>query len=297
MREASCKALMPWTHPHRWIGVAICALLTGCTPCDLVFRTVRWEPSAFWWKSDRDRSRDTYRLWANQAWEQEGQGCAAAGSTTDYEAGFKDGFVDYVFAGGTGEPPPLPPRTFWNMDLRLPAGRERANQWFAGYRHGARVARESGYRSLAEVQTSLCESPTNDAYGPPRGGPPDQFEMQGPSWPQPEELPAQMPASTAPATGAAGPSPADAGAPQSPAVQPRPESVPPAVPPGQPVEELERSLRSAPAPEEIQLPSLHQRPSTPAKPAATPNQSLQQPGDSAVRSRLLRLTSNPQFAW
>jgi hypothetical protein len=252
---------------------------------------VHWEPSSFWWKTDRDRSRDTYRLWANQAWEQEGQGCAAAGSTSDYEAGFKDGFVDYVFAGGTGEPPPLPPRTFWNMDLRLPEGRERANQWFAGYRHGAQVARESGYRNLAEVQTSLSESPTDGAYGPPRGGPPDQFEMQGPSWPQPEELPGQVPASGTP-------SPTDTGATQSPAVQP-PALRPPAepAPPGQPVEELEHSLQSVPAPEDIHLPSLDKRPSAPEKPSAAPNQSPQQPGGAAARNRPLRLTSNPQFEW
>src|SRR5450755_1724794 len=225
VRNALISLFMSWTSLQRWIGAALCILLAGCTPCDLVERTIKWEPSAFWWKSDRDRSRDVYRKWADQAWLQEGQGCASAASTSDYEVGFKTGFVDYVFAGGTGEPPPLPPRMFWNMDLRLPDGRERANQWFAGYRHGSRVARDSGYRELAQVQSSLSESPGMAAYGPPRCGPPEQFDTQGPSWQQPqelqpEELPGQVPTLTAPAmpSNAAVTPPADAGILQSPSV-------------------------------------------------------------------------------
>jgi hypothetical protein len=292
---------MPWTYLLRWTGAAACILLAGCTPCDLVCRTVRWEPSAFWWKSDRERSRDTYRLWANEAWRQEGLGCAAGGSTPDYEAGFKDGFVDYVFAGGTGEPPPVPPRTFWNMDLRLPEGRERANQWFAGYRHGARVARESGYRSLAQVQTSLCEAPSDDAYGSPQDGSLDPSEMQGPSWPQPEELPGQMlptPGMPSPPTSeSAGPAPTDLKSHEPRSAQPSSVMPPSAIPPGQPVEELERSLQSAPTPEDLQLPSLDQRSTAPGKSAPQPNQSPKERDDSATRGRPLRLTSSPQFEW
>jgi hypothetical protein len=293
---------MPWTVLYRWIGATMCVLLAGCTPCDLVFRTVRWEPTAFWWKSDRDRSRDTYRHWANEAWRQEGQGCASAAAGPDYEAGFKDGFVEYVFAGGTGEPPPIPPRAFWNMDLRLPDGRERANQWFAGYRHGARVAQESGYRSLAQVQSSLCESSTNDAYGPPRGGPiSDQSEMEGTAWPQPEQLPGQLPESAVPAAptiGGAESSSPNSRIEQPPAVQHAPaDATPLIVPPGQPVEELERSLKSAPAPENIPLPSLDNRLPATRKPDAAPSQSPRSPDDSAARNRPIRLTTNPQFEW
>jgi hypothetical protein len=297
---------MPWTVLNRWIGAALCILLSGCTPCDLVCRTMRWEPSSFWWKTDRERSRDTYRIWANQAWEQEGQGCAGAAAGKDYEAGFKDGFVDYVFAGGTGEPPPVPPRTFWNMDLRLPEGRERANQWFAGYRQGARVARDSGYRNLAEIQTSLSGPSANDAYSPPRDGAFDRSNMEGPSWSQPEELPGPMlnsivptvPANGGPPNGVAEPVPANSTSPPAPTNQ-SPGMQPPTgpVPPGQPVEELERTLKSTRAPEEIQLPSLDQRTPAPGRPATVPYQSPRQPGDSANRLQPVRLTSNPEFEW
>jgi hypothetical protein len=292
---------MPWTVLKLWIGAALCILISGCTPCDLVNRTIHWEPSGYWWKTDRDRSRDTYRLWANQAWEQEGQSCASAAAGKDYEAGFKDGFVDYVFAGGTGEPPPVPPRTFWNMDLRLPEGRERANQWFAGYRHGARVARESGYRNLAEIQISLTGPIADDAYRPPRDSAFDRSNMEGPAWPQPEEPPGPATnsiAPTEPTNGEVRPSPAKSPSPLSPTNQ-APAVQPPAglAPAGQPVEELERSLKSAPAPEEIQLPKMDERSPAPGRPATVPYQSPRQPSDSATRGRPLRLSSNPQFEW
>jgi hypothetical protein len=268
---------------HRWIAATVCLAAAGCTPCDLVFRTIRWEPSAYWWKSDSERSRDTYRIWANEAWEQEGQG-GCPGANADYEAGFKDGFVDFVFAGGTGEPPPLPPRTFWNMDLRLPAGRERADQWFAGYREGARVARDSGYRALAVVQTSLTQPP----YPPPYGSSADESyppaSMSGPEFPQPEEMPV-------PPSG-----PADQAASTPPGATPKsqPSTSPPSSQPvspvqapassSQPSQEPSSSPSIPPAPKQIELPNFEQSPAAPLKP-------------SAARSNPLRLTGSPEFEW
>src|SRR5262245_40493593 len=32
-----------------------------------------------------------------------------------YADGFRQGFVDYLNAGGTGEPPPVPPRKYWGV--------------------------------------------------------------------------------------------------------------------------------------------------------------------------------------
>ena len=297
---------MPWTVLNRWIGAALCILLSGCTPCDLVCRTVRWEPSSFWWKTDRERSRDTYRIWANQAWEQEGQGCAAlprgktmrpdsrTASSTMYSRGARASRRRF-HRGLSGT---------WTS--ACPKGASGPNQWFAGYRQGARVARDSGYRNLAEIQTSLSGLSANDAYSPPRDGAFDRSNREGPSWPQPEELPGPMlnsivptgPANGGPPNGVAEPAPANSTSPPAPANQ-SPGMQPPTepVPPGQPVEELERTLKSTPAPEEIQLPSLDQRTPAPGRPATVPYQSPRQPGDSATRLRPVRLTSNPEFEW
>jgi len=74
--------------------------------------------------------------------------------TVDYEQGFVDGFVDYLEAGGTGEPPLLPPRRYWNASYQSHAGHQSAEQWFAGYRHGAEIARASSFRSLVTIPLS-----------------------------------------------------------------------------------------------------------------------------------------------
>jgi hypothetical protein len=137
------------------IIVACSMLLSGCTVCQNAMRTMYHEPKAFSWKDDRPRSVELYRNMADQAWREELGHCPELLGEVDYAIGFRDGFVDFVYAGGNGEPPPIPPRQFWNAILRTPDGKRRADQWFAGYRHGARVARHGGYRELGIVHTSL----------------------------------------------------------------------------------------------------------------------------------------------
>jgi hypothetical protein len=126
----------------------------GCTVCRQAKRTLCTEPLRYSAAVDRKRSLETYRSWAERAWMQECRTCGMPTSDT-YKAGFSDGFTDYVYAGGTGEPPPAPPREFWNLSERSPAGAAAANDWFAGYRHGARVARDGGYRQRGVVITSM----------------------------------------------------------------------------------------------------------------------------------------------
>jgi hypothetical protein len=78
--------------------------------------------------------------------------------SAEFELGFKDGFTDYLYAGGTGEPPPVPPRCLWNLDYRTPRGRQAADDWFAGFRCGAAVVRENGYREKMLLPSSLSTS-------------------------------------------------------------------------------------------------------------------------------------------
>jgi hypothetical protein len=86
----------------------------------------------------------------------------------DYGQGFKDGFADYLFAGGTGNPPPLPPRWYWRAENKTPAGRLGEQDWFQGFRFGASAARHSGYREIETVGTwtALRRAPDADDAGP-----------------------------------------------------------------------------------------------------------------------------------
>jgi hypothetical protein len=135
-------------------ALAALAALPGCTVYQQARRTMIHEPTEFSWKHDRQRSLKIYRQWADQAWIAENGPCPEEGLYNDYALGFRDGFVDFVYAGGDGEPPPVPPRKFWNVAWRTPEGNEASHQWFNGYRHGAHVARTGGYRERGIVATT-----------------------------------------------------------------------------------------------------------------------------------------------
>jgi hypothetical protein len=72
----------------------------------------------------------------------------------DYENGFVEGFVDYLDAGGNGEPPVVPPFRYRLTRFKTPEGHKATEDWFAGFRHGAAVARASGLRELILVPLS-----------------------------------------------------------------------------------------------------------------------------------------------
>ncbi|TWU25779.1 hypothetical protein [Bythopirellula polymerisocia] len=200
------------------------------------------EPAQYGWKVDRKRSIKAYREWAEEAWLRHSGASSGTQSPCDFEAGFKDGFVDYVNFGGNGEPPPVPPRKYWNLAYRIPAGEPSAADWFAGFRYGARVAREEGYREKGVIDSSLFnlglqKSDSYDNYYPDQLNdletsdsqamellPPGdyQFEPEDENF-ESEELPNQGPLITQPALDAT-PNPQ---APIPPVLQ-APKSKPPA---------------------------------------------------------------------
>jgi hypothetical protein len=144
-----------WAWLHWCILIACSIANPGCTVCQNFKRTIWHEPAAYSWKHDRRLSVEIYREWAQGAWLEAARECPDMLGDNDYALGFRDGFVDYVYAGGNGEPPPVPPRHYWNVMLRSQEGKQQANQWFAGYRHGAQYARNGGYRELGVIRTSL----------------------------------------------------------------------------------------------------------------------------------------------
>jgi hypothetical protein len=139
---------------------------------------------------------------------------AATPYSRDYAQGFIEGFVDYVEAGGTGEPPYLPPLCYRLTKNRTPDGHQAADDWYAGFRHGAAVARGTGLRELNYVPlpgpaTPLETNHRDAAVLPPSSGsaPGSVPVMPPPVRPVPPELlpqpRQQMPVPVPP--GAAGP--------------------------------------------------------------------------------------------
>lgn len=93
---------------------------------------------------------DCKERWRNQKWAKEAwKGVVRTVEkpfSNDYADGFKTGFADYVYWGGTGELPPLAPRRYRKLRYQTPEGYHAVEEWFAGYRHGAAESRNGEYR-------------------------------------------------------------------------------------------------------------------------------------------------------
>jgi hypothetical protein len=116
------------------------------------------------------------RKWADEAWQTTCGEHPDLALDEDHAEGFRCGFLEYVWRGGNGEPPPLPPLKYRAVRYQTPAGYRAIESWFAGYRHGAEVAHQGGYRDLVTGPSSL-RKPSPHAPEPPPGLP-----VEGPVW-------------------------------------------------------------------------------------------------------------------
>jgi hypothetical protein len=101
----------------------------------------------------QERQRDQ-RL-AAAAWEEVLRTDPGLKYSPDYVRGFREGYAEYLYAGGSGEPPLVPPRRYQGPRYQNVEGYQAAQDWFAGYRHGAAAARQSGLRQWMTVSVSL----------------------------------------------------------------------------------------------------------------------------------------------
>lgn len=188
-------------------SLLLLASSAGClNVCHNAARTLCKEPKEFSWRQDRCQSKALYGAWAADAWKDQ-LAAGAPNTSADFATGFQCGFVEFCYAGGSGEPPPVPPRPYWNPLNRAAPYSEMAVHWFDGYRLGARVARDGGYRAQAVVPSTLpygcqCsaeESGTCEACnGYPSGPPADETlgfpEVVPPGAPNGEPTPLEQPA-------------------------------------------------------------------------------------------------------
>ena len=79
-----------------------------------------------------------------------------------FHEGFIEGFIDYVEAGGTGEPPFLPPFRYRLTEHRTPEGQAAIRDWYAGFREGSAAAKASGLRELNYVPLPGPAAPVTD---------------------------------------------------------------------------------------------------------------------------------------
>lgn len=141
----------------------------------------------------REKARN--RQWAESAWQQV---CATVGperSSEDYAQGFKEGFAEYLFRGGDGEPPLVAPLRYRDPRYQNPEGYQRVHDWFHGYRHGSTMARVSGARTWitgpSSLQGELDATPIHENPPPVIEHPPSEIPLPKPKVlpePQPEQV-------------------------------------------------------------------------------------------------------------
>jgi hypothetical protein len=154
-------------------GMGLCG--AGCGPLTLTARTIIVEPIEYCAKLSACEERKRDHRVAEDAWHK--VACAEPKGTfsDDYARGFIEGFEDYLYAGGNGEPPALPPRDYWRAEYETVQGHQAIQDWFTGFRHGVAEARMSGYRQLVLVPASSPPMNTAQAFNPIVSGPPRDF--------------------------------------------------------------------------------------------------------------------------
>jgi hypothetical protein len=233
--------------------LGLCAVAPGCAPLKQVARVIICEPAAYCLGMDETVACMRDSDLAQEAWAHFSSAVPDNPYSEDFAAGFKDGFADYLWAGGNGEPPAIPPRQYWTPNYQSPDGIALMNDWFRGFRLGAAVARDSGYREAVIIPASTrlprTELPSGNAVAPTKPMPYSEEPLPMPKPVQnPKGAPAPRPQSPA----------AQAQPPQTPANLPRPvagNAAAPSLPPvsGQPAEsattpQAPASLPASPGP-------------------------------------------------
>lgn len=144
------------------LAIAVCSLGSGCSMLHSGCQTLVVEPVKYCFHKDDHRTKVQSRRLAAATWTRIERASPPRTYSPDYELGFMDGFTDYIFAGGTGNPPPVPPRQYWKLRYQTPAGHLAVQDWYAGFRHGSMEAMAGGYREFVTVPPSVAGlSPPN----------------------------------------------------------------------------------------------------------------------------------------
>jgi hypothetical protein len=159
-------------HAQLALVIAICCLASGCRLVDNAWQTSIAEPMHYSRNVYEKFARRHFLGLAESALEQAKADARAELDdydcepfSVDYQSGFRDGFVDYLEAGGTGTPQPLPPRKYWKAKYQNPVGFQRMEDWVQGFQHGATMARASNYRSFVVVPVTDAVATDTVPYG------------------------------------------------------------------------------------------------------------------------------------
>jgi hypothetical protein len=193
---------------RREAAILVLVLLPLSSGCAGLFRTgtrnLIYEANLV---KDSEIEKHYFAHLADQAWANVQGNCPQQNHSPDYACGFKDGFVDYLYAGGNGEPPALVPKRYLHFREQKARGSQGLLDWYAGFRHGASVAHASGFRKALVI---ALPPPPMPPPAPPLPGP-VLGENMPPVNPSVLPMPRSQPAQDAKPVKPAGKAPPDRG--------------------------------------------------------------------------------------
>ncbi len=136
-----------WIH----IGLVLIASSSGCSFYVFGIHNMVHAPVEAW---NDCKQKIQFRKIARSVWK-EYESSQPHEFSKYYIDGFEEGFVDYLFAGGRGEPPAIPPWIYRSTHFDTPEGPQAIEDWYAGFRHGVREAQASGIRNWVVKPISL----------------------------------------------------------------------------------------------------------------------------------------------
>ncbi len=164
----------------RLISLLAIGICCGCGGvCKQLTRTLVSETR---YQGGEKRTVQEERRLAECAWQSLRKSNPELCCSQDFAKGFEDGFAGYLHTG-CPDPPPIPPETYRQPCPDGINGWRAAQEWFAGYRTGADVAFQSGYRANFVVPVSQacggCVTEPSSTNGPQELSPmpsPSSFE-------------------------------------------------------------------------------------------------------------------------
>jgi hypothetical protein len=119
--------------------------------------------------------------------------------TEDFGRGFRAGYEDYLLKG-EGGPPTTPPPYYLQRKYETPEGRQRIEEWIAGFAQGTAAARAGGLRHLVVQPSTGAVSEANiQRFGPPVPLTPPLPQPVGPEqapMPAREPMPTYLPSAS-----------------------------------------------------------------------------------------------------
>jgi hypothetical protein len=141
-------------------AILLLGLSILCSGCALVDDATRNVCLSLTTPVEMHREVARNRKWAEIAWAEVCRSSGPRGACEDYAQGFKDGYAEYLLRGGDGEPPLVAPQHYRHVRYQNPQGFQAIESWFAGYRHGAAVARDTGARRWITGPSALHGEPS-----------------------------------------------------------------------------------------------------------------------------------------